>query len=81
MLASKTLAEHLVRGAIGVAALLGAYQIGPSHPYLAWILAVLMLIVFRGWPVCWITGLIQTISDRYSKSHEHTAERRTTDID
>lgn len=60
MFASKSLGEHLLRGAIGVAALAGAVAYGG----LVWPVAVLLpvaLVALRGCPACWTIGLVQTV--------------------
>ncbi len=64
--ASKTLIEHLLRGAFGVTALALAIHVSSLHPILALGLGVCMLVAFRGCPVCWTTGLIETLRNRYS---------------
>jgi hypothetical protein len=58
---SRTLAEHLLRGAVGIAALVLAVRISGSHPLLAIGLAVGMVAAFRGCPICWTMGLIDTL--------------------
>jgi len=58
---SRTLREHLIRGAFGIAALaLAMYFLG-SHPVAAIVLGICALIAFRGCPVCWTIGLLDTI--------------------
>jgi hypothetical protein len=59
--ASSTLVEHLLRGMAGAAALVLAVRVSGSHPLLALGLAVGMLAAFRGCPVCWTMGLIDTV--------------------
>ena len=59
--ASKTLLEHLVRGAVGIAAFVLAFRIAFTHPMLALALAVVTVFCFRGCPVCWSTGLVDTV--------------------
>ncbi len=57
MFASKTLIEHVSRGAVGIGALCHAVAIAELHPFasLAW--GALVLVAFRGCPVCWTIGL------------------------
>ena len=64
--ASKTLIEHLLRGAVGITALALAIHLSGSHPIRALGLGVCMLVAFRGCPVCWTTGLIQTVRNRFN---------------
>ncbi len=64
--ASNTLIEHLLRGAAGATALILAIHVSGSHPILALGLGVCMLVAFRGCPVCWTTGLIETVRNRFN---------------
>ena len=65
--ASPTLAEHLARGAVGGGALTLAIGIAPAHPWIALALMPVALIAFRGCPICWTTGLIETLAYRVLK--------------
>jgi hypothetical protein len=67
--ASKTLVEHLLRGAVGIAALVFAIRVGFVHPLLALGLGIAMVVAFRGCPICWTTGLIETL-------HNHRKPRQ-----
>jgi hypothetical protein len=62
--ASRSVAVHLARGAIAVAAFVGA-AIG-STVVGAWalLLAPVGLVALRGCPTCWIVGLLETLSNR-----------------
>lgn len=64
MYASKTLIEHLVRGAIGVSALVFGLYIASSALWLAMLTLPVAIVAFRGCPTCWIVGLGQTIAAR-----------------
>ena len=61
-LASKSVAHHLARGALGFGliglAIALTTRIGPA----ALLLALLGLVALRGCPTCWCVGLVQTIS-------------------
>lgn len=61
-LASKSVALHLARGALGFGlvglAIALTTRVGPA----ALLLAPLGLIALRGCPTCWIVGLVQTVS-------------------
>lgn len=63
--ASVGLAEHLARGALGIAALAAAlwaawHLPGPWPTPLSLGLGVVSLVAFRGCPVCWTIGLVET---------------------
>jgi hypothetical protein len=62
--ASRSLGVHLARGAIAVAAVVGA-AIGSSVVG-AWalLLVPVALVALRGCPTCWIVGLLETLSNR-----------------
>jgi hypothetical protein len=68
MFASRTLAAHLIRGVLGLAALAGAVTLGGSHPLLSIALVPLALVLLRGCPTCWILGLVQTLAGRKRSS-------------
>ena len=63
MFASKTLTEHLARGALGIG-LIAAALAGAPFTAWAWLLLPLALLMFRGCPTCWTIGLIETIHMR-----------------
>jgi len=67
MFASKTLIEHVLRGAVGIGALCCAVAIAEIHPWASLALAALVLVVFRGCPVCWTIGLFETARQHISK--------------
>ncbi|WP_331771123.1 hypothetical protein OG948_46720 (plasmid) [Embleya sp. NBC_00888] len=60
--ARDSVARHLVRGAVGLGALVGAFALIPVVGPAALLLAPVGLIVLRGCPTCWLVGLIQAIS-------------------
>jgi hypothetical protein len=60
MFASDTLVEHILRGAIGIGALWLAVAIAASHPWSSLALGGLVLLAFRGCPICWTIGLFET---------------------
>lgn len=59
--ASRSIARHLVRGVVGIAALIGLVTLAPQHPAVAVVLLPLALVALRGCPMCWTIGLAQTI--------------------
>ncbi len=65
LFASPSLGQHLVRGAIGFGAISAAIALGAANT--AWwtlpaalALAGAALVAFRGCPVCWTIGLVET---------------------
>lgn len=73
--ASKTLWEHLARGAAGITAFVVAMRIIGQHPLAGLGLVGCTLLAFRGCPVCWTVGLIDTIRTlRMAKQAESPAQ-------
>jgi hypothetical protein len=62
--ASVNLLEHLARGAVGIAALGAAIAIAAEQPWPSLMLGGVALLAFRGCPVCWTVGLVETIVRR-----------------
>lgn len=63
--ASRTLPAHLIRGAIGIAAIVLAVGLAQGSTTLSGTLGSLglglvALVAFRGCPMCWTVGLIET---------------------
>ena len=67
MFASKTLIEHVLRGAVGIGALCYAVAIAEIHTFASLALGALVLVAFRGCPVCWTIGLFETAKQHISK--------------
>lgn len=67
MFGSQTLLGHLLRGALGMASLTLAVQLGN---WWALPLAGLALWMFRGCPMCWTVGLFETIARAVHRRHE-----------
>jgi hypothetical protein len=67
MFASNTLTEHILRGAIGIGALWAAVAIAASHPLSSLALGGLVLLVFRGCPICWTIGLFETARQQWRR--------------
>ena len=65
LFASKTLIEHILRGAIGLCFLWFAIDLAYTKPLLSLGLGIITLIAFRGCPICWTIGLFETIYLRY----------------
>ncbi|CAN7521555.1 hypothetical protein LJR220_004729 [Bradyrhizobium sp. LjRoot220] len=60
MFASNTLVEHVLRGVVGIGALWLAIAIAATHPWGSLALGAVVLIAFRGCPICWTIGLLET---------------------
>ncbi|MGZ9930696.1 hypothetical protein ACXNSR_12445 [Streptomyces sp. NC-S4] len=60
--ASSSLPRHLLRGAVGLGALIGAFALLPFYGPATLLLAPLGLVALRGCPMCWVIGLAQTLS-------------------
>jgi hypothetical protein len=67
MFASRTLIEHVLRGVVGIGALWLAVAIAASHPWSSLALGALMLLAFRGCPICWTIGLFETVAQKIRK--------------
>jgi len=65
MFASNALLEHSLRGVVGIGALWYAVTIAATHPLGSLALGVLALLAFRGCPICWAIGLVETVSQRW----------------
>ncbi len=60
MFASRSIAEHLLRGAVGLPLLLAGFVlVGPVGP-VSLLLLVPAVALLRGCPTCWALGLVQT---------------------
>ena len=69
MFASRSVAVHLARGALGLGALVAAALAAPRAPWLALPLLPLALLALRGCPLCWTVGLVETIAAKARGSH------------
>lgn len=65
MFASNTLLEHGLRGLVGIGTLWYAVTIAATYPLGSLALGVLALLAFRGCPICWAIGLVETASQRW----------------
>lgn len=59
--ASSSVAEHVLRGVLGLVLAVGALVLAPAHP---WALLGLIgtVVAWRGCPTCWTLGLAWTLS-------------------
>jgi hypothetical protein len=69
MFASKSLVEHALRGVIGVSAIVAAVFVGRASGGVAvvasLVLAAIALVAFRGCPICWTIGMVETMHQRF----------------
>ena len=62
---SNSLSAHLLRGLVGIAAVIYAIKLGSTHALGSVALAAVAVVAFRGCPGCWITGLIEALCDMW----------------
>ena len=60
MFASRTLVEHLLRGAVGLPLMVAAFALVGTLGALSLLLLVPSVALLRGCPTCWALGLVQT---------------------
>ena len=65
--ASTSLTEHLLRGALGLAGILFALELGNSKPIVSVALVLGSLVALRGCPMCWVAGLFGTLQQKFSR--------------
>jgi hypothetical protein len=63
--ASKSVTEHVLRGVLGVMAIVIAIKLSYTNPIASMGLGILALLSFRGCPMCWVAGMIVTIQQRF----------------
>jgi hypothetical protein len=59
--------SHILRGAIGIAALWYALAIAETDPWGSLVSGMLVLLAFRGCPICWTIGLFETARQHAAK--------------
>jgi nicotinamide riboside transporter PnuC len=64
MFASRTVGAHLMKGVIAATLIAWALEHQSSEPAFAVAAGVLAVIATRGCPLCWMLGLVETISER-----------------
>lgn len=67
LFASASVAAHLLRGVLGVAAIVAAIDLAPQSTLASLALGMVALLAFRGCPICWALGLVETIVLRLRK--------------
>ena len=72
MFSSRTIREHLIRGLIGVGAVvvvvLISRRLGPIEIVISVALIGVALFAWRGCPMCWASGLVETMIERRAES-------------
>jgi hypothetical protein len=58
--ASESLFGHLIRGGVAIGLLVWAIR-HPMQPTLSVVAGIGALIAFRGCPICWTIGLVETV--------------------
>ena len=61
LFASGSVAEHLVRGVLGLVLAVASLALAAAHPW-ALLGLVAAVVAWRGCPTCWCLGLAQTLS-------------------
>ncbi|CAN95131.1 MULTISPECIES: hypothetical protein [Sorangium] len=69
MFVSRSLVEHLARGAICLAALVASVLVARASLWLAMALLPVALVAVGGCPMCWTLGLIQMVRARARGEH------------
>jgi len=68
--ASRSIAAHMLRGAIAVVLLAWAWLHQSSDPAFAVVALITAVVAMRGCPTCWTVGLFETIANfRHRDSH------------
>lgn len=68
LFSSTSVGTHLIRGAVAFAALSWALSHQATTPFLALGAGVAALFAFRGCPVCWTVGLVETLRQKFRRS-------------
>jgi hypothetical protein len=63
-LASSSVHRHLLRGAVGMLAVLGAILLFGVLGPVSLVLLPVAIVAWRGCPTCWAIGMMGTLSDR-----------------
>ena len=71
---SRTMAVHLLRGALGFAALCAAFATMKSTVWPSIVLLPAALYLFRGCAVCWTLGLVEMVVMTAHRYHERRVQ-------
>jgi hypothetical protein len=66
--ASESLLGHLIRGGVAIGLLVWAIR-HQSQPALSLTAALVALIAFRGCPICWTVGLVETVTQKFRRTN------------
>lgn len=72
---NRSLAVHLARGVAGAIALALALRGYGTVGWPALLLVGVTLWAFKGCPICWTIGLVETLAFKVLATHDVTAER------
>jgi hypothetical protein len=64
--ASSSVHRHLLRGAVGLLAVLGAILLLGVLGPISLVLLPVAVVAWRGCPTCWAVGMMGTLSDRHA---------------
>ncbi len=67
MFCSRSVSIHLLRGVAAIAAIVLAVIYGQDRIWLAAPLLIGAVVLMRGCPMCWLTGLFETMAARSDK--------------
>jgi hypothetical protein len=59
---SRSVPRHVARGVLGFGLLIAAFALLPAFGPVSLVLAPVGLLALRGCPMCWVLGLIETVS-------------------
>lgn len=78
MFSNTSITMQLVRGVLALGAIVGAVILS-SHLWAVLPLALIAIVLMRGCPMCWLSGLFEAFSkrrsDRIASAH-HTSQTR-----
>lgn len=77
LFASRSVAVHVLRGAIAATLVAWAWLHQSSDPAFAVGAGILALVAMRGCPACWTIGLIETVAERISARRSGRASGST----
>jgi hypothetical protein len=66
LFASESLVGHMLRGAMGIGLLIWAIR-HQSQPALSLAAAAGALLAFRGCPICWTVGLVESVMQKIKR--------------
>lgn len=64
---SSSLIEHLLRGLAGIGLFAAALRLSSGNPWVALGFGAAAFVLFRGCPMCWTIGLLETVQRRLAR--------------